>query len=149
MNESNDLLASTGGAEDGGGLSAEPGADVTKPKLKNAGNDVRKPGSMGRDIETPSLIQHSNSDSEIQNKKLRSTDGNDSGTTEQYIESENITREDIVEDKRVITIIKVTKKNVTIEYRRVTYRWGGLYYFQDNKLSISENVFAFYTGVKD
>lgn len=149
MDESKDMLASTGGAEEGGGLTMEPGADVTQPKVKNAGNDIKKASTIDKGAEKPSAIRQSNSGSEKEDKQLYSANGSDVSSTQQFDENENITREDIVEDKRVITIIKVTKKNVTVEYKRVTYNWGGLYYFLNDKLSISENVFAVNTGVKE
>lgn len=145
------MLAMAGSGAEEPGIPRNGGAanDINKPRLSNDGNDVNKTEPKDQGADPPLKTWPPTTGAEPGNKNLSSTGGNDNQGAQQYDESENITREDIVEDKRVITIIKVTKRNVTTEYRRVTYRWGGLYYFQDNKLSISENVFAFYTGVKE
>ena len=142
-------MSGSGGEDPGIPLNNGSANDVNKPRLNNDGNDVNKlqPKDDGNDI--PPKPRPPVPGSEPSGGKLTVSDGSESLGQLQFDESENITREDIVEDKRVITIIKVTKRNVTTEYRRVTYRWGGLYYFQDNVNSISENVFAFYTGVKE
>ena len=71
------------------------------------------------------------------------------GEGPQYSESENITREDIVERNRIITKIKVTKNGVETEYSRVNYSWGGRYFFKNNVMSISENLFVQWTGVRN
>ncbi len=67
----------------------------------------------------------------------------------QYSESENITREDIVERNRIITKIKVIKNGVETEYSRVNYSWGGRYFFKNNVMSISETLFVQWTGVRN
>lgn len=64
-------------------------------------------------------------------------------------ESEKITREDIVERNRVVTKIKITKNGIQTEYSRVYYNWGGLFYFKNNSMSISENLFVNWTGVRN
>ncbi|MBK9637218.1 MAG: hypothetical protein IPO63_05180 [Bacteroidetes bacterium] len=71
------------------------------------------------------------------------------GDGPQYSESENITREDIVERNRIITKIKVTKNGVETEYSRVNYSWGGRYFFKNNVMSISETLFVQWTGVRN
>lgn len=71
------------------------------------------------------------------------------GAGPQYSESENITREDIVERNRIITKIKVTKNGVETEYSRVNYSWGGRYFFKNNVMSISETLFVQWTGVRN
>ena len=147
--ENKNLLASSGGSEEGSGMLNENGNDVNKPRSVKTGQELNKPG-IGHDSGgSPRAVRPESGGSENQNPKMVASASSENPGEQKYIESENITREDIVEERRVITIIKVTKRNVTTEYRRVTYRWGGLYYFQDNKLSISETVFAFYTGVKE
>ena len=148
-NETKNLLASSGGAEEGSGLLNDNGNEVNKPRSVKSGQETSKPSIVNDMGGYPRAIKPGNSGSENNNPKLAVSGSSEHAEEQKYIETENITREDIVEERRVITIIKVTKKNVTTEFRRVTYRWGGLYYFQDNKLSISENVFAFYTGVKE
>lgn len=69
------------------------------------------------------------------------------GAGPQYSESENITREDIVERNRIITKIKVNKNGVETEYSRVNYSWGGRYFFKNKVLSIPETLFVQWTGV--
>ena len=142
-------MSGSGGQDAGIKINQGSANDVNKPRLPNDGNDVSKnePKDDGNDV--PPKVWPPIGGTDPSGGKITASNGNETQGEQQYDERENITREDIVEDKRVITIIKVTKHNVTTEYRRVTYRWGGLYFFQDSKLSISENVFAFYTGVKE
>lgn len=71
------------------------------------------------------------------------------GDGPQYSESENITREDIVERNRIITKIKVNKNGVETEYSRVNYSWGGKYFFKNKVNSISETLFVQWTGVQN
>lgn len=59
-----------------------------------------------------------------------------------------IDREEINEDKRTILNIWVTRGNKTILYTRISYAWGGVFYFKDNKTSISENLFRLSTNPK-
>lgn len=71
------------------------------------------------------------------------------GDGPQFLESENVTREDIVERNRIITKIKVNKNGVETEYSRVNYSWGGRYFFKNKVLSISETLFVQWTGVQN
>jgi len=64
-------------------------------------------------------------------------------------EMEKITREDIVERNRIITIVRVTKGKSTTAYRRVNYHWGGPFYFKNDISSISQEIFVFATGIKN
>jgi hypothetical protein len=52
-----------------------------------------------------------------------------------------ITREQISEDRRIIYHVWVTKGDKTVLYSKVVYNWGGVFYFRDMKVSISENLF--------
>jgi hypothetical protein len=82
---------------------------------------------------------------------LSSTNGGSaqSNTLAESSEEEKITREDIVERNRVITKVKVTKGNSYNEYSRINYNWGGQFFFKNNKMSIPENQFVLWTGIKN
>jgi hypothetical protein len=56
-------------------------------------------------------------------------------------ENVTITRDEISEDKRTIYHIWVTKGDKTVQYSKVVYSWGGVFYFRDMKISISENMY--------
>ncbi|MEP7264548.1 MAG: hypothetical protein ABI772_08620 [Bacteroidota bacterium] len=149
-NDNSGLTAMVDGGDVGGGIEPSSGSESIKKATGSSG--VEKPSVVQKPKagnERPSITQMPKSGSESNKRQPASDNGNDNMNAPVAYESQSITREDIVEDKRIITVVKVTKRNTTIEYRRVTYRWGGPFYFIDNKLSISETVFAFYTGVKD
>jgi hypothetical protein len=65
-----------------------------------------------------------------------------------YTEEEKITREDIVEKNRVIVKVTVVKGSKISEYSCVNYAWGGRFFFKDNKMSINENLFVQWTGIR-
>ncbi len=136
-NDNSNLIAMADGGDPGSGLIASTGDEM--PPISS--------GSTGS--EKPSVVLSPSSGAESGSGKMAPAAGAETQSLGEMFDSQNITREDIVEDKRIVTIVRVTKRNTTTEYRRVKYRWGGPYYFIDNKLSISETVFAFYTGVKD
>ncbi len=50
------------------------------------------------------------------------------------------------EANRTITTIKITKGVSIAEYRKVDYKWGGVFYFQDGTYAISKNIFHWATG---
>lgn len=136
-NDNNNLIAMADGSDPIGGM-APSAANEVQPKSRGASGNDR-----------PAITQMPSSGIDGAGGAILSSSGEEMINAPDVYDSQSITREDIVEDKRVITIVRVTKRNTTTEFRRVTYRWGGPFYFQDNKLSISETVFAFYTGVKD
>lgn len=149
-NDNAGLIAMADGGDMGGGIEPSTGSESAKKATGKSGNEkpaaVMKPKAGN---EKPSITQMPKTGSESAKRAQPSSNGSDNMSTPVAYESQSITREDIVEDKRIITVVRVTKRNTTVEYRRVTYRWGGPFYFIDNKQSISETVFAFYTGVKD
>ncbi len=136
-NDNSNMIAMADGGDPGSGLLPASGSESSK----------KITGSSG--IEKPSITQRPSSGEETKKRRLPPKTGGEYNSANATNLSESITREDIVEDKRIVTIVRVTKRNKTTEYRRVIYRWGGPFYFIDNKESISETVFAFYTGVKD
>jgi hypothetical protein len=50
------------------------------------------------------------------------------------------------EPNRTITTIKISKGVSIAEYRKVDYKWGGVFYFQDGTYAISRNIFHWATG---
>jgi chemotaxis protein histidine kinase CheA len=136
-NDNSNMVAMADGGDPGSGLLPAAGSESSKKITGSTGN------------EKPSITQRPSSGEETKKRRLPPKTGGEYNSANAVNLSESITREDIVEDKRIVTIVRVTKRNKTTEYRRVIYRWGGPFYFIDNKESISETVFAFYTGVKD
>lgn len=67
----------------------------------------------------------------------------------EHPEDEKINREDLVEKNRIITRVTVTHGDKTTVYQRVSYAWGGEYYFKNLNTSISQTSFALETGVKN
>lgn len=61
----------------------------------------------------------------------------------------NITIREIDEKTRIITIVRVTKGKTTTEYRRVSYPWGGPFYFKNVFNNISEDYFVYATTVME
>ena len=59
-----------------------------------------------------------------------------------------ISTQEFKERTRIITLTTVTKGSVSTEYRKVVYQWGGVYFFKDNKSSISSEIYALRTTVK-
>lgn len=52
----------------------------------------------------------------------------------------------LVESNRTITTFKIAKGVSIAEYRKVDYKWGGVFYFMDGNYAISRNVFHWATG---
>jgi hypothetical protein len=59
----------------------------------------------------------------------------------------SVNSEEWKEGNMTITHTTVTKGDVITEYRRVIYTWGGVYYFENNTSSISEEVYALRTNI--
>ncbi len=70
-----------------------------------------------------------------------------SGTSEKYEVHPDISIQEIKETNRIIHKVTVRKNNVSTVYTRVSYAWGGIYYFRQN-VSISENLFFINTGLR-
>ena len=136
-NDHGKKMLGSGGEQTKEFLAMEGSNDVGAAAMVNTGNDTenKKLLRTGSD-HPPSKPLHAN--------------GNDNGNAPSQInEMEKITREDIVEKNRIITLIKVTRGKTTTAYRRVIYHWGGPFYFKNDVNSISENIFALNTGIKD
>lgn len=99
-----------------------------KPKIKSFSYQGEVPPKT-----TPTVIANSDSP----------------GNGQEIIETEKITRQDIIEKNRVITVVRVIKGSKVEEYSRVNYSWGGIYFFKDNTTSIPENLFVQWTGVNN
>ena len=146
----NKPINGNGGEQNNGLLAMDGSNDVGSGIIINQGVDAgaANHSSDGADIKPVTPANRGGIDSG--NGKLASLNGNDNAPgMVPHDETEKITREDIVEKNRIITLIKVTRGKTTIEYRRVNYHWGGPFYFRNDKSSISENIFVFATGIKD
>ena len=138
------------------------GDDSKKIASVNNGSDTMKGGNSS-DGDDKSKLANVNAGKEKKDTKLKVTQGDEkpnyyastqSGYEQQnspdaFKESENITREDIIEKNRVITKVRVMKGTLTTEYSRVNYSWGGLYFFKNSSTSIPENLFVQWTGVRE
>ena len=126
------------------------GIDEQKLAKGNSGSDSNKKGvkSSGQDAPQKRLPYTESDDKQT---AFSSTNGGSahSDKVAESSEEEKITREDIVERNRVITKVKVTKGNSYNEYSRINYNWGGQFFFKNNKMSIPENQFVLWTGIKN
>jgi hypothetical protein len=114
------------------------GQDETNAPTYTASNDTKGGGILpasGIENNSPKIAVNSSADAP--------PDG------PQFSETENITREDIVERNRIITKIKVNKNGVETEYSRVNYCWGGKFFFKNKTNSIPETLFVQWTGVQN
>ncbi|MEP7264137.1 MAG: hypothetical protein ABI772_06560 [Bacteroidota bacterium] len=94
-------------------------------------NNVSLISSLGDDLKSAGS---SESDMDIQGAKNISKEYSTSG---KYI---------LVESNRTITTFKIAKGVSIAEYRKVDYKWGGVFYFMDGNYAISRNVFHWATG---
>lgn len=74
--------------------------------------------------------------------------GNDTPLTQHAFEKVHVERDEYKSGNMIVTLTRVTKGQVTTEYRKVRYSWGGTYFFQNNINSISEDIYALHTNVK-
>lgn len=161
--QTKDLLAMDGSNDIGSAINANGAMDAGNLPAANSGMDagtVNDPGK-GADAPPPVVNKQEGNDHkpaaphfkdgiDPSKRRLPPKQGADPVAMMPLQDGmEKITREDIVERNRIITIIKVTKGRTTTEYRRVNYHWGGPYYFKNDESSISATVFEFATGVKD
>lgn len=152
------------GEDNKGSLNTQSGADDKATLNTNSGNDKLNSAVnpvTGNDKENNSALAQQGADK--QNSILKSNSGKDDPvvikiepTQKEDIQQQTfalneetkIDREEINEDKRTILNIWVTRGNKTILYTRISYSWGGVFYFKDNKTSISENLFKLSTQPK-
>lgn len=134
------------GGKAGSGEEAENKANRT-----NSGEESEKKARMGNSgEETQRRLAAQRIAEETERKLAAARAGSeDMNAGPGAMESEKVTREDIVEKNRVITKIKVVKNGVAVEYSRVNYSWGGQFFFKNATQSISENLFVQWTGVNN
>ncbi len=125
------------------------GGEQTKDYFAMDGSNDISASSIVSQGNDPVNVSHGNQGADPGKGKLSKQNGADTGTMRLITEDEKITREDIVEKNRIITIIHVTRGKTTTHYRRVIYHWGGPFYFKNEVSNISENVFANATGIVD
>ena len=149
-NDVNNKLLVNGGNENKGLLAMDASNDIGSSILINTGADAVSANNKMEGNDHPRAPNKMNDGNDNIVKKLSSANGLNTPSEHLYNdEMERITREDIVEKNRIITLVKVTKGKTTTEYRRVHYHWGGPFYFINSAKSVSENVFVFATGIKD
>ncbi len=156
-------------------LDGSSGEDKNKTLAASSGDDKLKPGSVATGNDAPAKnLSGSAGDDKQKNGSMNS--GDDAGknnlnkkqgedkppsvtittaakTDEQKFipvtdNSTYIDREEINEDKRSILNVRVTVNGRTTLYTRVAYRWGGVFYFKDSNVSISESFFKLSVGSK-
>lgn len=134
------------GGKAGSGEEAEK-----KARIGNSGEEEEKKARMGNSgEETQRRLAAQRIAEETERKLAAARAGSeDMNAGPGALESEKVTREDIVEKNRVITKIKVVKNGVAVEYSRVNYSWGGQFFFKNTTQSISENLFVQWTGVNN
>ena len=144
-------------------LSPGTGSEEQKPVATSSGNE--NPGKKSAPVQSEERKKTSGNSSGEEKQKIysRPSSGDERMKAEAtpsmaaerpaegpaFTESEKITREDFVEKNRIVTKIKVIKNGVLTEYSRVNYNWGGLYYFKNNTMSIPENLFVQWTGIRN
>ncbi len=142
------LAAVNSGSETNKKSVGDKGEDNIKKASNNGGSDKRKISKENFEKEQFVKKLSVNTGEEKQVKSLFNQGGNDvQNDPLAFLESEKITREDIIEKNRVITKVRVMKGNLTTEYSRINYSWGGLYFFKNASTSIPENLFVQWTGV--
>jgi hypothetical protein len=134
------------GGKAGSGEEAEK-----KARIGNSGEEEEKKARMGNSgEETQRRLAAQRIAEETERKLAAARAGSeDMNAGPGAMESEKVTREDIVEKNRVITKIKVVKNGIAVEYSRVNYSWGGQFFFKNTTQSISENLFVQWTGVNN
>ncbi len=142
------LTSTNSGSDDKNKSVGDNGEDEIKKTTSNARSDKRKASRANAEKEQFVKKLSVNTGEEKQVKSLINQGGNDvQNDPLAFLESEKITREDIIEKNRVITKVRVMKGNLTTEYSRINYNWGGLYFFKNASTSIPENLFVQWTGV--
>jgi hypothetical protein len=126
-------LAKNGSGED------KPAATLAANSGQDTNNDI--PGNAGNDGIKPKVKLSSGEDKKPVEKPKEAQPVIVKSTNSVFDEDITIKREDVTEDKKTISHVWVTKGDKTILFSKVTYNWGGVYYFRDMKISISENMF--------
>ncbi|MEP7169006.1 MAG: hypothetical protein ABI855_06500 [Bacteroidota bacterium] len=102
----------------------------------SAGNDARKsaPAVEGSDKK---IMQSATS---VSGSELRQSEKSEEVPA-------NVSVEEITESNRTITKATVAKENKELVYRRIIYKWGGIFYFENDR-AISKDAFQMATRLK-
>jgi hypothetical protein len=142
-------LPTNAGEEKGKGLAAAQGEEQKRSMRAGSGEESKRGGKGAAGDERPRPAARPSAGNEKPAVTVNQSAGAElPGEGSGMSESEKITREDIVEPNRIITKIKVIRNGIETEYTRVNHRWGGVFYFRNNKQSIPENLFVQWTGVR-
>jgi hypothetical protein len=127
----------------------KPAAELPPKVIASAANEESaKKASPKQEEEKPKITAHGYAGVDPSKSFSIPASGSDRAeNVGDFTESEKITRQDIVEKNRVITVVRVIRGAVVNEYSRVNYSWGGQYFFKNNTMSIPENLFVQWTGV--
>lgn len=102
--------------------------------------------SIGKfEIETSFLV---NKPIKVDDKVIKTPQSKEERSNKiDFPESTKITREDFQDGSKTLTLVKVEKDGIKTLFSRVKYPWGGIYFFKNSTVSISENLFREWTGI--
>jgi len=126
-------VAASAGEDGNKDIAASGGNDGVKPNVKLSGGSDKKENKVA-DEKTNDVVPEKIIEKPAQTEVIKSA-------PEKVDDNITINREEINEDKKTISHIWVTKGDKTVLYSRVKYAWGGIFYFREMKISISENMF--------
>jgi len=126
-------------------LNTNKGQDTKEPIEPEQGQDAIK-GKIGKkggeDVPPVTEVKKNDPDVIIKTEKtVENKKATPSVVSSQPPENVSITRETISEDKRTVYNVLVTQGDKTALFSKVVYSWGGVFYFRDSKISISENMY--------
>ncbi len=117
-------------------LKVQTGQDEHSSKLSpEAGEDVGHALNMewGADINKPIIVIEGGEDKEaLENNVLNEI-------------TKSVTVTD--EPNRKITFVYISNGEHHSSYKKIEYNWGGKFYFKDDKISISYQLFSLFTGM--
>ncbi len=107
--------------------------------------DIKKASAeMGQENITP--LKNNQQGKDAASFRLNTSTGKDNHfASADAIQNISKIVERTVETNRVITTVKITEGTHITEYRRVTYNWGGEYFFMNRITPISEHLFDAFT----
>ncbi|CAN5487547.1 hypothetical protein BH11BAC2_BH11BAC2_01510 [soil metagenome] len=94
--------------------------------------------------DTPSGSSNTNGDDVPKTVLLKDAGADFPVTNAVETPTPSITTEHLVEANRTITIFHISDGKQSVDIKKVNYNWGGVFYFKDRNLSISENLFQWY-----
>lgn len=133
MDEPETTLNTNKGQDEKEPIVPEQGQDAIKGKIGKKGGEDVPPVTEVKKNDPDVIIK---TEKTVENKKAVQP-----MVVSQPPENVSITRETISEDKRTVYNVLVTQGDKTALFSKVVYSWGGVFYFRDSKISISENMY--------